>query len=61
LSRHQGGVNGIFFDGHAKWMSKGAFTREPCGLPYSGVNLMRRYPLLLPNAARTPWHPLCAA
>ncbi|MBC7805075.1 MAG: DUF1559 domain-containing protein [Akkermansiaceae bacterium] len=59
LVRHQGGVNSVFFDGHAKWMSKGALTKDPCGLPYSGVDLMRRYPIPLPNPARTPWHPNC--
>ncbi len=59
LTRHQNGVNVVFFDGHAKWMSRGALTRDPCGLPYSGVDLMRRYPLPLPNPARTPWHPDC--
>ena len=59
LRRHQQGVNCVFFDGHAKWMSRGALTVEPCGLPYSGVDLMRRYPLPLPNPARTPWHPAC--
>lgn len=61
LSRHQSGANCIFFDGHAKWMSQGALTQDPCGLPYSGVDLMRRYPLPLPNAARTPWHSNCAS
>jgi len=60
LSRHQNGANCIFSDGHAKWMSKGALTQDPCGLPYSGVDLMRSYPLPLPNAARTPWHSSCA-
>ncbi len=59
LARHHGGVNCMFFDGHARWMSKGALTKEPCGLPYSGVHLMRQYPLPLPNAARTPWHANC--
>jgi prepilin-type N-terminal cleavage/methylation domain-containing protein/prepilin-type processing-associated H-X9-DG protein len=57
LTRHNGGVNCMFFDGHAKWMSKGALTKDPCGLPYSGVNLMRLYPLPLPNPGRVPWHP----
>lgn len=61
LSRHQAGVNAIFFDGHAKWMSRNALTQNPCGLPYSGVDLMRRYPLPLPNASRTPWHLNCAS
>lgn len=54
LSRHQNGVNCIFFDGHAKWMSQGALTADPCGLPYSGVDLMHRYPLPLPDPGRTP-------
>jgi len=61
LDRHQGGANCVFFDGHAKWMSRGALTKDPCGLPYSGVDLMRRYPIppTPGNPARTPWHPNC--
>jgi prepilin-type N-terminal cleavage/methylation domain-containing protein/prepilin-type processing-associated H-X9-DG protein len=61
LTRHHGGVNVTFFDGHARWMSKGALTQDPCGLPYSGVELMRRYPLppTLSDPTRTPWHPNC--
>ncbi len=59
ITRHQGGVNLTFFDGHAKWMSKGALLKDPCGVPWSGVDLMRRYPIPLPNPARTPWHASC--
>jgi prepilin-type N-terminal cleavage/methylation domain-containing protein/prepilin-type processing-associated H-X9-DG protein len=61
LTRHTNGVNCVFFDGHAKWMSKGELTRDPCGLPYSGVDLMRRYPIppTPGQPARTPWHPNC--
>ena len=59
LKRHQDGVNATFFDGHAKWMSRGALTKDPCGLPYSGVDLMRLYPIPIPNPARTPWHAAC--
>lgn len=59
LARHHGGVNVSFFDGHAKWMSRGTLTRDPCGLPYSGVDLMRAHPLPLPDPVRTPWHPNC--
>jgi prepilin-type processing-associated H-X9-DG protein/prepilin-type N-terminal cleavage/methylation domain-containing protein len=55
MRRHSGGVNCMFFDGHAKWLSRGALLRDPCGEPYSGVELMRRYPI--PGAA--PWHPNC--
>lgn len=52
------GLNNIFFDGHAKWMSKGKLLEDPCGLPYSGVQLMRIYPIpLVPG--RTPWHANC--
>lgn len=59
LTRHQNGVNVAFFDGHTKWMSRGALTKDPCGLPFSGVDLLRRFPLPLPNPSRTPWHPSC--
>jgi prepilin-type N-terminal cleavage/methylation domain-containing protein/prepilin-type processing-associated H-X9-DG protein len=59
LTRHSGGVNATFFDGHAKWMSRGALTKDPCGLPYSGVDLMRAFPIPVPNPARTPWHANC--
>ncbi len=62
MRRHSGGANCMFFDGHAKWMSKGALTKDPCGLPYSGVDLMRKYPIppTLSNPARTPWwEPKC--
>ena len=55
LRRHQEGVNAAFFDGHARWRSRGGLLRDPCGEPDSGVALMRRYPI--PGAA--PWHPLC--
>jgi len=57
MERHSGGVNCMFFDGHAKWMSKGALTQDPCGLPHSGVDLMRKYPIPpTPNRPeRTPW------
>ncbi|MCE9558819.1 MAG: prepilin-type N-terminal cleavage/methylation domain-containing protein [Armatimonadetes bacterium] len=61
LDLQTNGVNNTFFDGHAKWLSKGALTSDPCGLPYSGVQLMRQYPIPptpgQPN--RTPWHPAC--
>jgi prepilin-type N-terminal cleavage/methylation domain-containing protein/prepilin-type processing-associated H-X9-DG protein len=59
MERHSKGVNCMFFDGHAKWMSKGALTADPCGLPYSGVDLMRKYPIppTPGNPARTPWWP----
>jgi prepilin-type N-terminal cleavage/methylation domain-containing protein/prepilin-type processing-associated H-X9-DG protein len=59
FERHLGGANCAFFDGHAKWLSKGALTRDACGLPYSGVDLMRRYPVPIPNPNRTPWHANC--
>lgn len=52
------GVNLTFFDGHAKWMAKGKLLSDPCGLPWSGVQLMRQYPIpLVPG--RTPWHASC--
>ena len=55
MKRHQDGVNTAFFDGHAKWMGRHVLLKDPCGEPYSGVSLMRQYPI--PGAA--PWHPLC--
>lgn len=55
MTRHSGGCNNMFFDGHAKWLSKGTLLADPCGEPYSGVSLMRAYPI--PGAA--PWHPNC--
>jgi prepilin-type N-terminal cleavage/methylation domain-containing protein/prepilin-type processing-associated H-X9-DG protein len=55
LRRHHDGVNMAFFDGHARWLSRGAMLSDPCGEPWSGVALMRLYPI--PGAA--PWHPNC--
>ncbi|MCC2672524.1 MAG: hypothetical protein K0Q72_4996, partial [Armatimonadetes bacterium] len=55
LRRHSGGVNATFFDGHAKWLSRGTLLADPCGEPWSGVSLMRQYPI--PGAA--PWHTNC--
>ena len=55
MRRHNEGVNAAFFDGHAKWMSKGTWLSNPCGEPWAGVDLMRRYPI--PGAA--PWHERC--
>lgn len=55
MKRHGGGVNAMFFDGHARWLSRGTLLSDPCGEPVSGVSLMRRYPI--PGAA--PWHPRC--
>ena len=40
-------------------MSKGALTEDPCGLPYSRLDLMRRHPPPLPDPARTPWNANC--
>jgi len=55
ITRHLGGFNAMFFDGHARWLSRGTLLRNPCGEPWSGVELMRRYPI--PGAA--PWHASC--
>lgn len=55
MQRHAKGVNATFFDGHVKWMSRGALLADPCGEPWSGVSLMRQYPI--PGAA--PWHTNC--
>ncbi|HEY0867098.1 MAG TPA: type II secretion system protein [Fimbriimonas sp.] len=61
LDLQGGGVNMTFFDGHAKWMGKAKVLDDPCGEPWSGVELMRLYPLP-PTAGRpdrTAWHPNC--
>jgi prepilin-type N-terminal cleavage/methylation domain-containing protein/prepilin-type processing-associated H-X9-DG protein len=61
LDLQNGGVNMTFFDGHAKWQSKGKTLSDPCGLPFSGVDLMRLYPLppTPGRPDRTPWHVNC--
>lgn len=61
LDLQAGGVNMTFVDGHAKWQSKGRTLSDPCGLPYSGVDLMRLYPIPPSpgNPTRTMWHPNC--
>lgn len=55
LRRHTAGFNSAFFDGHAKWLSAATLLSDPCGEPWSGVELMRRFPI--PGAA--PWHANC--
>lgn len=61
MDLQMGGVNGTFFDTHAKWISKGRLLSNPCGEPWSGVALMRQFPI--PSTPgrpdRTPWHPEC--
>lgn len=61
MDAQAGGVNNTFFDGHAKWMSKGILLSDPCGLPYSGVQLMRQFPIppTPGRPDRTPWHANC--
>lgn len=61
LDLQAGGVNLTFADGHAKWQSKGKLLSDPCGLPYSGVDVMRQYPIppTPGNPTRTMWHPNC--
>lgn len=55
MTRHSGGCNNMFFDGHAKWLSRGAVLSNPCGEPFSGVSLIRRYPI----PGGDLWHPNC--
>jgi prepilin-type processing-associated H-X9-DG protein len=55
LRRHSEGANAMFVDGHAKWLSRATLLANPCGEPYSGVELMRTFPI--PGAA--PWHANC--
>jgi prepilin-type N-terminal cleavage/methylation domain-containing protein/prepilin-type processing-associated H-X9-DG protein len=45
MTRHAGGVNAAYFDGHAKWIARGTLLRDPCGEPHSGTRLMRLYPI----------------
>jgi prepilin-type processing-associated H-X9-DG protein len=61
LDLQSSGVNMTHFDGHAKWRSRGAILSDPCGEPWSGVSLMRQYPLPpTPDMPwRTPWHYNC--
>lgn len=61
LDLQSNGVNLTYFDGHAKWQSKGFLLSDPCGLPWSGVDLMRAYPIPPSPGApgRTMWHPNC--
>lgn len=55
------GVNHTFFDGHAKWMSRGQALSHPCGEPWTGVELLRRYPIppTPGRPDRTFWSPEC--
>jgi prepilin-type N-terminal cleavage/methylation domain-containing protein len=61
LDLQRSGVNSTFFDGHSKWMSKGRWLSDPCGIPWSGVQLMRQYPIppTPGRPDRTPWHANC--
>ncbi|MFZ4507230.1 MAG: prepilin-type N-terminal cleavage/methylation domain-containing protein [Fimbriimonas sp.] len=61
LGLQNGGVNMTHFDGHAKWRSKGSILATPCGEPWTGVDLMRQYPIppTPGRPERTPWHPKC--
>lgn len=59
MNRHSNGVNCMFFDGHAKWMGRHTLLGKPCGEPYSGVDLMRRYPLPGVQPGAKPWCPEC--
>ncbi|MCX7799069.1 MAG: prepilin-type N-terminal cleavage/methylation domain-containing protein [Fimbriimonadales bacterium] len=58
FGRHAGAANAMFFDGHARRVPRGAWLRDRCGEPISGVELLRRHPIpLVPG--RTIWHPNC--
>jgi len=61
LDMQGGGVNMTFIDGQAKWQSSGKTLSDPCGLPFSGVELMRQYPIppTPGDPSRTMWHPNC--
>ena len=61
LELQNGGVNMTFFDGHAKWFSRGKVLSEPCGDPWTGVGLMRQHPIpATPGRPdRSLWTPEC--
>jgi len=59
MTRHSGGINNMFFDGHAKWIKGVALLHDPCGLPYSGVDLMREYPIPWTDPSRASWNAEC--
>jgi prepilin-type processing-associated H-X9-DG protein len=61
LDLQNGGVNMTFFDGHAKWFSKGKILSNPCGDPWSGVELMRKNPIppTPDRPDRALWTPEC--
>jgi prepilin-type processing-associated H-X9-DG protein len=61
IRRHFQGFNAMYFDGHAAFMTAARLLSDPCGEPWSGVELMRRYPIppTPGQPERTPWHPLC--
>lgn len=61
MDRHSGGANATFVDGHAKKMLKGKLLQDPCGLPWSGVDVMRQYPIPATpgRPERNPWHVNC--
>ncbi len=61
MDRHNGGAGAMFLDGHAALMMKGKWLSDPCGIPYSGVQVMRQYPIpATPGRPdRTPWHEKC--
>ncbi len=61
LRRHFQGFNAMYFDGHAAFMPAGRLLSDPCGDPWSGVELMRRFPIPATpgHPERTPWHPNC--
>ena len=50
MKRHTDGANHMYFDAHAKFMSRGQIMSDPCGEPWSGVELMR----LLSDSGRCP-------
>jgi prepilin-type N-terminal cleavage/methylation domain-containing protein/prepilin-type processing-associated H-X9-DG protein len=61
LDLQNSGVNMTFFDGHARWLSKKRILSDACGLPFSGVDLMRTFPIppTPGQPGRTMWHPNC--
>jgi len=50
--RHNGRANVLLVSGAAKSLAAGQFLAEPCGLPWSGVDLLREYPI--PEVAGRP-------
>jgi len=56
--RHAGGIIYTQIDTSTRFRPLDAWRADPCGLPMSGIDVVREHPI--PDvAARTIWHPKC--